>query len=152
MQFGILKTDGGLHPADKWAAMTAAQIVSLIEIDEHSSSEAAVTARRAKARFELDLADALEGHHKAVQEHEIAKLGEAGAARYTASLDPAEHVPDTLDEAMAAVTEAASGTMFEAHFARPEVQDIVRNTLASHFATAMDIERRWHNDRARASA
>lgn len=143
---GILITNGGPHPADKWAAESAAHIADLIQINEASESPEAVAARKAKPRFELDLADALEGHHKTIQTQERAALDEHGAQRYGHSVDPAEHVPETVDEAIACVAEVAAGTPFAEHFTKPDTVAVVRSILMQHFATAMQIERSWHRD------
>ena len=142
---GILITNGGVHPADKWAAHTAAQIADLIQVDEASESPEAGAARRAKPRFELDLADALESHHRGIQESERAALVSGGAERLDA---PLAVKTDDLDEAVSAVEEAAEGTPFEAHFTDPQVQDVVRQIVGTHFATVMSIERSWHADRS----
>lgn len=147
MQPGIMITNGGPHPADKWAAQSAAQIAALIQVDEASDSDEARAARRAKPRFELDLADALEDHHDSVQSGERNALDEHGHSRHEHSLDPAEHHEATLEDAMADVAKvAARYPQFADHFARPEVEAVVKSIIASHFATAMHVERSWHRD------
>lgn len=135
MQTGILVTNGGPHPADKWAAQTAAQI---IQIGADASGEQAIAARK----FELVILDILEDHHGKVQTHERGKITEHGTARFAHPLDSAEHV----DAPFQAIVAASKGTLFESHFAKPEVQAHIRNVLASHFATSMDIERSWFAD------
>lgn len=149
MHATALITNGGPHPSDKWAAVTADHICRLIEIDESSVTPEAIAARKAKPRFELALADALDGHHATVQDHEKGALVEHGVDRYGHPLDPqAQH----MDEALAAVLAVAKGTPFEDGVASDEFQAAVLAILGSHFATSIDIERKWHRDRARASA
>lgn len=142
----LLVTNGGPHPADKWAAITAHQIGDLIQIDEHSASPEAVAARIAKPKLMTAITEALAGHHHAVQKHERGKIDEHGHERLSHSLDAREHVPATLDEAFRDVMLCTKDSAFKAHFDQAHVQDVVRGILGSHFATSMHIERSWHAD------
>jgi hypothetical protein len=135
MQIGVMTTDHGPHPAEKWAEQTAAQIVQI--------SETAPEAKLAEAReFQRKVTAALTGHHQLVQDRERDHLRTKGAARHADHLDPSEHLDDAID----AIVAAAKGTSFAAHFARPEVLGYLRQTVGGHFATAMHIERLWHGD------
>lgn len=142
----ILVTNGGPHPADKWAAASAAAICNLIVIDDNSASEAAVAARLAKPKLESAIVDALMGHHHEVQKHERAQLDKHGHERLSHSLDPRDHVPKTLNAAMKAVGACFDASPFKAHFAQAHVQEAIAGMLGSHFASAMQIERSWHAD------
>lgn len=149
MQIGrpsVMITDNGTHSPATWAEMSASQIGDLIKIDEKSNSEAALEARRAKARLLPKIEDALLGHHEAVLSHERTALDSHGVQRYAHSLDIGQHVPGTLDEAIDAVVEVAAGSPFEAHFRRPETQEFLRRMLTEHFASAIDVERSQHAD------
>lgn len=146
MQTGILTTNGGPHPADKWAAVSAAHIVSMIKIDQNSTSPAATAARRALPRFELELADALEPHHQMFQDTERKALSASNEHLGTPWVQHSE-----IDEQCAAVAKLASKTPFAAHFATPEVQAVVRDILQNHIASVQHIERKWHCDRAMAT-
>lgn len=139
MQTSVLITNGGSHPAEKWAEATAAQ---LIRIGESASPEALTGGRK----LEVAIIDILEGHHRSNQSGEVAKLEEHGPDRYVHDIDPNEHV-DIVAVAQS-IFDAAKGTQFSTHFERPEVQQYVRDVLASHFATAQDVERQWHADRS----
>lgn len=130
MQFKIMTTDNGPHPADKWAALTAEAIGDFIVIDEGSNSESAIAARRAKPRFVLDVADTLFDHHNGVQD----------CARADA-----EHWPHAADDdvecAVDAVLKIASATMFAAHFEKQETKEIITQMMREHFAASIEIER-----------
>ncbi len=133
----ILITDGGPHPAEKWAVITAGAIIDVAESARGKPS--AIEGRK----LELKIIDILEGHHAKVQEHERGAIKKHGVARLEHPIDPTEHLDTPFDEIVA----AAKGTMFESYFAKPEVRDSLRNVLGQHFATSMHIERSWHADR-----
>jgi hypothetical protein len=140
MRVGIMITNGGPHPADKWAEQTAERIVDIIQVEATSPVYDAALA--AKAAFKDAIAAGLELHHDDAQTHERGQL-DLGGERLNHDLDPTAH----LDAAVQAVLDAAKGTMFELHFAKPQVRDFVRSTVGSHLATVMHIERSWHADK-----
>ncbi|MFO1185835.1 MAG: hypothetical protein U1E56_13790 [Bauldia sp.] len=137
----ILKTDGGPHPADVWAAATAKQIVDLLQIDPASASPAAVAARKAVRPFETRIIEILEGAHDAIQKTERAALAGDAGARLAAAGTPEI---DSIEEAVAAIVAAAAGTPFSAHFAGAPMQEFLARHLAIHFSTSIDVERQWH--------
>ncbi len=142
---GILTTDGGPHPADKWAAETANQIVAMVQIDEASGSPAAVAARKAKPRLQLAIAEVMEDLHDNVMKYERAMLAEDGDDHLLTPLDPKGGQLDTVEEAVTEILALTEGTPFAAHFAANAAA--VQSTVAHHFALIMDIERSWHADR-----
>ena len=142
----LLITNGGPHPADKWAAISAAEICDLVQIDHQAISEAAAVARIAKPKLQSAIAEALMGHHDVVQKNERSAIEKFGSARLSHSIDPRDHVPKTLDEAVKAVVVCAAASPFKTHFAKPDVIEAVTGILGSHFASAMHIERGWHAD------
>lgn len=135
----FIATDGGPHPADKIAAQAARQIGDLIVIDEHSTSESAMAARKQKPRLILDIADAIEQHHADIMADERAALAKS-TARLSAAM-----TPDTamLDAAVAAVVAAGKSTVFAAGLATPEAKAAIRGVIGNWFVTAIDIERDW---------
>lgn len=137
MSTGIMITNDGPHSPAKWAVATAAQIV---EIGTDATSTQAVEARK----LELAIIGLLEEHHAAVQEGERGKIAVLGTER---ALDANEHV--TVDDVVDDIVDASKGSIFEAHFAVVETQKYLADLIASHFATSMDIERKWHADRSR---
>jgi hypothetical protein len=146
MQVQFLVTDGGPHPSDKWAGITAKAIADLIQVDPNSDSPQAKAARLAKPRFELDLADQLEAHHFMVQQAERAALG-TGPDRLRTPCDPLEHHGNEIAEAVVRIVEIAATTPFAEHFKTEHVQNVVCGIIGSHFASAMDVERSWFADR-----
>jgi len=135
MQVGVMITDGGPHPSEKWADQTASQIIDIAA----TAPESKLMEARA---FREKIVEILTPHHAKVQEHERGKLA-ASIEHMVTPLDPSEHI----DEAVDAIIAAAKGLSFEAHFHKPETRAYLVNLIGSHFATAMHIERSWHADR-----
>lgn len=134
----IMITNGGPHSHEKWAIATAQQI---IEIGANATSTQAMDARK----LENKIIDLLEVHHQEVQENERAMIKDRGHDRL--SEDLAFDVSDRVDGPVSQIVSASVGTPFEAHFAKPEVQAYLRDLIATHFRTSMQIERSWHADR-----
>lgn len=159
---GIMATDGGPHPPEKWARVTASQIIDIAA----SAPEALLREARA---FEEKVVGILEGHHGLVQVHERTSLETQGTERLADPINTEGHVPDAVDDIIA----AAKGTSFEAHFNLPQrqepqldnegnqVRDVDGNPmivtvpstreyleqlLHQHFHHSMHIERSWHAD------
>lgn len=132
----ILITDGGAHPPDTWAMATADHLV-------HIDPKAPAARQMAAKKLEMAIAEALIPHHTTVQGAERSALSSVGNAHLLTDIDPSQH----LDAAVAAVVSASVGTPWEAHFADRGVQDVIRGTLANHFASSQHIERSWHCDR-----
>lgn len=141
MRVGIMATNGGAHPPQKWAAESAAQITDVIQIAPDSIVFDSMTA--AKSKFQDDIEAALVAHHDTVQDHEQDAIDQHGHDRLGHALAPEQ---EHLDEAVKAVQAVADTTMFAAHFRKPEVQQFVRSTLGSHFASVRQIERSIHAD------
>lgn len=155
MQVGVLKTDGGPHPAEKWARMTAWMLSNhLIDVDENASSPRAVAIREARDELNQRLYKVLKEHHAKVQNGERAKLKSVGAARLSAPLRQseeargaavAEHVDvDALVDAV--VAEAKVHPEVFAHYSKDETKDAIRQQLLRDFASVMDVEHGWHAD------
>lgn len=131
----ILITDNGPHSAEKWAMTSAEELFPM--------QDAALTGDHliAAQRFQLDLAELLQDHHGNVQGGEKASL-ENNEDHCDCAIEIDHHVTDAL----AAVVEKSKGTVWEAHFAKPEVQQAVVKVLNNHFQTSAHIERLWHAD------
>lgn len=156
MQPRVMITNGGVHDAAKWAAVTASEIVDLIQIGEGPISQAdadklgktideilagRAAARKAKPRLELDIADLVETFHANVQKHERDLLAANGDAQLVAPLDPAGGDVDTPEEVVAGIVALAAKTPFGAHCALPAVQAMLATIVSNHFSLSMDIER-----------
>ncbi|MGZ4849805.1 MAG: hypothetical protein ACXV2C_00265 [Candidatus Bathyarchaeia archaeon] len=142
MKVGILTTNGGPHPAWKWAEQSAAQIVDIIQIEPNSLAFDELNAQ--KTDFEKEISAALLDHHTKVQTHEKDAIVEHGMDRLSHPIAPEE---DHLLEAVDRVIAIAKTKLFGSHFSKPEVQTFVKDTLGSHFSTVRHIERSWHADR-----
>lgn len=141
----FMVTNGGPHPADKWAEVTRDAILDLIVVDENSASEAAVAARDAKRMLSLTLFNILNRHHDAVQKHERSELRKKdGHKRLCVQYDPTAPAEAALSEVLNAL---AAVPMFADHFAKPEVRETLFRIVGQHFADAMHIERSYHADR-----
>lgn len=142
MRVGIMITDNGSHPPEKWAAESAAQIADVIVIDPNSIVRDTMTIE--KNNFINALKDTLVRYHEQVQKDEISKLKEFGAYRLNTENSPD---PEHLDEAVDAVQSVSKMTMFGAHFNKPEVRHFVHQTLGGHFTTVRHTERSWFADK-----
>lgn len=132
MQFGVLITNGGAHPPEKWAVATAQQI---FPIDQKIDSDRMVMAKRA----ELAIVEALLPHHAGIQTTE-----RSGLAASVDHLDTPLDADAEADQAVAAVCAALKGTPWENKTADPAWRAEVRSIIHQHFRTAKDIERQWH--------
>jgi hypothetical protein len=139
----LLITNGGTHPPDKWADTTVESLLDLIQIDEASSSAAAVTARAAKRALRAELFDAILPHHRVNQSDERAALSDDAAEHLCCALDPG----GAVEKAFADIHPLLLTGPFKAHFSQPHVIEVVRATLARDFGTAAYIERSHHCDR-----
>ncbi len=136
-----MATNGGPHTPEKWAVETATHI---------TPTDPGITQDRLLEveRLRLKIAEALVVHHDRVQREERGHLATKGDARFDEPHD-ASHL---LDQMVADVVDAAKGSPFEAHFAKPEVQAVIRQEVHGHFVTVQHIERLWHGDRNPSSA
>lgn len=155
----FMSTNGGPHPSDKWAELTADQIVDTILVDGKPDdvSDAARAARKAKRDLRAKLFYIFDAHHDGVQKAEqghlkanILTLDHAGkhADATETPLDPSAHVDGVMDE----VTKAFAATPWASHLAKPEVLDTVRYIIGQYTVDVMHIERRYHHDRLTAAA
>lgn len=143
----LLVTDGGPHPADKWADTTASEICALIQIEDNSDSIEAMNSRIGKRDLEQRLFAYFMAHHTRVQGDERLLLQKIGMEHAESPLDPVQHLqsePDALDPELAAIF---AGSSFAEHFGKPEVINVVNKIIVQHTGDVMHIERRWHADR-----
>lgn len=132
----VMITDGGPHAPEKWAAITAQQIIE--EIEQNAPQVGIGEARE----FRAELTKLFTGHHEAVQESERAAIARLDD-RLMHPLEPGE----ILDSVIGEVVSLASRHSFAAYFVRPQTQEYLRHVIGHHFATSMFIERSWHADR-----
>jgi hypothetical protein len=131
----IMVTDGGPHPPEAWAQITAEHIAPL-------GPNLVGERHRRAVELQFKIAELLEPIYKTAQETERSGLT-ADTARVAVPVDPEPH----LDAAIAAIQAAAKGTEWEGHFSDAEVVKLVRREVGIHIATTQHIEKSWHADR-----
>jgi len=129
MTIGVMITNGGPHPADKWADQSAKQLVNIITIEP--SSQVYQAATEAKINLENELRTALEKDHKSLQD----------IFRANKKIEAASHAEDALQT----VLKITDKSMFRDHFRKPDTQDFVKRALTQHFDTSLNIEKDWKN-------
>lgn len=134
-------TNGGPHPPEKWADISAAQIMSMIQIAP-TADPSVMIARR---ELELKLFKVLVVLHAQNQNAERAALKKAGDKHLANPLRLSVELPAKL--ATAEIVKAARGSPFATHFEKPEAQQHIFNVIGQHFTDAADIERKWYADR-----
>ncbi len=138
---GILKTDGGPHPLEKWAEATANEIANLVVVDESSTSDAAKAARRAKPRFALDLRDAFEELYGKIRDRTASDL--KGDSSKILGLPDYKKLASSL---VSATLGAASKTQFADHFKRPEVVAHLTKVIEEDVHGIIHERRSWYAD------
>lgn len=157
MKVAFLITNGGPHPSDRWAELTADAIVDTILVDNKPDdvSDASKAARKSKRDLRNRLFEIFDGHHSDVQRVEQADNAAVKTVAKAASradhietpIDPGKHV----DRVMTQVKAAFAQTPWATHLAQPEVLDLAAKIIGQHTADVMHIERRWHHDRLSAA-
>jgi hypothetical protein len=134
-----MATNGGPHPADKWADVTTDAISDLlVDGNPDAATPEALAARQAKRDLKPKLFAIFNDHHTALQ---------AGEAKAPQGLDaPIEIVSETA-VALAQVNKVLAATPFAAHFAQPNVQAVLTQIIGQHSTDVVHIERRWAADR-----
>lgn len=135
----IIITNGGPHPAEKWAAVTAHLIVDLIKIDPQSS--VLEQAKAEKTQFEAAIVQRLLAMHSKIQAQERTALSDS-SAHIIAPIDPKPFANQAVTEIVA----AASNTLFEGEFGRPEVRAFVYETTGQIYLDSITVERKWFAD------
>ena len=134
--FGVLITNGGAHPADKWAAATASHIVSVADNVGGGQKAAAV-------KLEAAIIDILEKHHNLAQKGERFAI-QADASRVAETLSAQDHT-DLMTAADEIITEIKA-TPWAAVADTEEFKLGVVAVLRSHIQTNMQIERQIYAD------
>jgi len=133
----VMITDGNnVHPADYHAEVTAEKIVT---VGETASAETVTASRELRKAIEKILI----AHHVGVGEAEQAALAEHGLARCDHPLDASPHVND---EIVAEIVGASVGTILQGHFARPDVQEVIREILHHETRSQMNVHRLVHKE------
>ncbi|WP_213775112.1 hypothetical protein [Bradyrhizobium sp. dw_78] len=141
-QVTLLTSNGGPHPADRWAALAAAQVSSLIVIDEDSVTADAATARKAQPVFQIAFANAVEPIFDQVAAAETANV----AANPSIKRSDPYSITSFLPGVITAVTGAAANTPFTSHFQDATVQAYIQKMFTQYFLDAANISRSWALD------
>ena len=138
----LLVTNGGPHPADKWASLAAGQVANLISVDEHSNSPAASSARKAKPLFAINCASELEAvFNAAMSDAEAAVVNGSVIVRH-APID----VTPYFSSAETSVIASAGGTQFAGQFSNSAARAEVDRIVGQYLADAINISRSWALD------
>lgn len=140
---GFLITNGGPHPADRWADLTTSTILGLIQIADDADTPEAAAARQAKRELSPKLFKIFMEGCDCVQKEERAALGKEGCKRLVKGLAPHDHVAEVMEK----FHDALEFTPFGEHFKKPEAEAVIKQIIGQHFANAMHIERSWHADK-----
>lgn len=139
----IMITNGGPHPADKWADATTETILGLIQISDDADTADAAYARQVKREMRPVLFNLFNTHHGDLQKFERAECKKDGKRAGNRRFDPSTHA----SKAAADLHAVLAATPFASHFARPEVKEVLERIIGQHFVNSMNIERCYHRDR-----
>jgi hypothetical protein len=138
----LMVTNGGPHPADRWASLAAGQVANLISVDENSNSPAAASARKSKPQFALNCANALESVF-------VDAMSDAEAAVNNGSIT-VRHAPIDVEpyfnSVESAVISSAGGTQFAGQFSSQSAREAVDKVVGQYLADAINISRSWALD------
>jgi hypothetical protein len=146
-QMKILVTNGGRHPAWKWADLTTSELIEIADRAEGPLAEAAHALKGSVLQIMTALYDKL----MATERAELKKDGSRLAK-------PLKADTDVIDEAVAALQKAAEDSTLTladgsalkafAHYWRDNGpgEAALRGVLDHHFSLAMDVERSWFAD------
>lgn len=143
-----MTTNGGPHPADKWADTTTDEILAMISVADDSVTPEAAAARQAKRDMRPLLFAIFNTHHALVQADERTMLATNASKHAATPLDPAPRMTDTIN----AVNALFATTPYAAHFASPDAQAMIRQIIGQRTVDVMHIERRWHTEDTPAAA
>ena len=130
----IMITNGGSHPPEKWAMVTAERI---FDIGGSVAGDRLIQAQK----LQLAIAEVLMPHHEKIQSTERTKLDE-DSKHLLAPTDATDYLDDIMDD----IVKVSKGTPWQDHFKRPEVQDAARRIIMADIATVQHVERMWHAD------
>lgn len=149
VQVGVMVTNGGAHPADKWAEQCTEAMLSLLnDANPDDTSPAAAAAREAKRKLRPTLFDIFNAAFPAVQKAECDHLeANVKTAEEAHAHAWGRHDPDAFKGVMEKVHAAFAGTPWAEHFAQPYVQDVMWSVVGQHMVDMMHIQRRYHHDR-----
>lgn len=147
---GLMVTNGGGHPADKWADKTTSDVLALlVDANPDNVTPEAAAARQAKRDLVPVLFKIFNAHHEATMAAEKASSEKLAANHETAvAYACSPHDPTSyMKTVMAQVQDAFSKTPFAAHFAGPDGTKGLYRIIGQDTVDVMHLERRYHADR-----
>lgn len=133
MTVTILATSGGPHPASVLAQNTLRDIISI-------APTATGAAREDGVKLSNLIFPILDDAHTRVQQTERA------VHKMEEPLVPDHNIVNNVVHQIQVV---AKGSVHELHFKQDDVINDLKRVLYHHFATNMNIERKWHADKKR---
>lgn len=134
MYAGILITNGGPHPAEKWAIYVAERIVPTDNVTIGDRPMQALA-------LQVAVAKAISDDFEKAQSEEKSRL-----------FNDSNHLNNDYDvdlyvePMMQDIVSCAKGTPWEAHYNSADVQNEIRSMLRSHVWDTLHIERMYHAD------
>lgn len=135
MTVGVLTTDFGPHPAEKWAAITAQELLP-------ADAPTARSNMRAHQRLRADFMDVLTKHHGNAQADEQKRLEGVGEAHF----DKPHEGPTDFDGLVTELRGVAKGTPWEGHLFNPVFVAAIEEVVTNHTHGIRHVERCWHAD------
>jgi len=140
MNFKMMVTNEGKHPASKWAELAADDIVEI-------SAQAPTTLMREAMAFRKGLVELLTHHHQVMIDHEMEEI--KNGVDLNAHYETEDHASNVVD----LVCGLAKGSSFEAHFDQDHVKAHIEAVLNKYFKSAKLVERHhYHTEKERAGA
>ena len=148
MQTYPMITDGGPHPPDKWAAMTAMRIIediapNVVMVDDvthdvaKSSHPKVAEFRKALGKYEAWLRDEVEGTHSIIQKSHRERSDALLNALNADFIEiQAEHLVDGAKQFHVGL---------HAHLSAGSAMAAMVERLRGDFSTIIDIERQWRD-------
>jgi hypothetical protein len=130
----IMVTNGGAHPPDKWAMITAQRI---FEIAPTLTGQRLVQAQN----FQMIITKILIPHYNKIQINKRRSLAD-DAKNILLPYDVVDH----LDRIMTEIVMAAKTTLWANHFADASVQRAAREIIGGDIATEQHVERLCYAD------
>jgi hypothetical protein len=138
----ILVTNGGPHPPDKWAALSAGQVANLISVDENSNTPAAANGRKAKPQFAVNCAAALESIFNTAMTDATTQVNNGSVTARNAPID----VSSYFNSVESSVISSAGGTPFAGQFSSQAARTAVDRIVGQYLTDAVNISRSWALD------
>lgn len=137
MQFAMLVTNNGKHPASKWAEMAANELIDI----GSQSPEALIKEAEVLKKTATDI---FERHHQVMMNHEQANIADG---KHDMDLPYESEAQAKL--ATSEIVVAAKSTSFTNYFNRADIQAAIEKLCNHYFKSAMHVERKhFHSENA----